>query len=285
VSPSTKAGAYTKAAQLPDATREATGDLILLLADNKRVLGMRYSDWILGAPSVEAGIACSAMAQDEWGHSRILYAMLRDFGLDPGGLEHDRDSAEYRNSELIDSPTDGWPTLLALNLLLDTALSIQFDALGASRFEPLHYKVRKLLEEERFHFEHARGWVTRLCGTEAGRDALRSAFEPVWVACLRWFGPADDPLGVALASGEITDAGPDELRQRWLGRVGPVVHEAGLGLAQPAGDSWSSTLEVEWDDWDSRARRPARNAGASSGPDAATLASVRGDKNRSMLLD
>lgn len=285
MSPSTKAGAYTKAAQLPDATREATGDLILVLADNKRVLGMRYSDWILGAPSVEAGIACSAMAQDEWGHSRILYAMLRDFGIDPGGLEHDRDASAYRNSELIDSPTDGWPTLLAINLLLDTALSVQFDALGASRFEPLHYKVRKLLEEERFHFEHARGWVSRLSGTEAGREALQQAFEPVWRACLRWFGSEDDPLGNALAAGDITDAGPQELRQRWLDRVGPVVHEAGLGLAEQAGDSWKSTVEVGWDGWDSVSRRPTRDGDASSGPDAATLASVRGDKNRSMLLD
>lgn len=281
---STRAGAYTKASQLPDDARAATGDLILVLADNKRVLGMRYSDWILGAPSVEAGIACSAMAQDEWGHSRILYAMLRDFDLDPKSLEHDREATEYRNSDLIDSPTDGWPGLLALNLLFDTALSVQFDALGASRFEPLHYKVRKLLEEERFHFEHARGWVNRLSGTDVGRDALRQAFEPVWSTCLRWFGPSDDPLGTALVAAEITDAGPDELRRRWLARVGPVVHEAGLGLAEADGDSWSTTVTPEWSDWDSSARRSNRDGGA-SGPDATTLASVRGDKNRSMLLD
>jgi phenylacetate-CoA oxygenase PaaI subunit len=279
-----KTDVWAKAAQLPDEARVATSDLILILADNKRVLGMRYSDWILGAPSVEAGIACSAMAQDEWGHSRILYSMLRDFELDPVHLEHDRDANEYRNCELIDSPADGWPRLIALNLLLDTAMSVQFDALGASRFEPLHYKVRKLLEEERFHFEHARGWVSRLSGTEAGRSALREAFEPVWGSCLRWFGPADDPLAAALANAGITDAGADELRRRWLGRVGPVVHDAGLGLAEPDGEDWSSAVAVEWADWDSSVRRPARNGG-SAGPDAATLASVRGDKNRNLLLD
>ena len=38
--------------------------LILVLADSKRLLGMRYGQWILGA-----GLgcdACAAMAQDEW---------------------------------------------------------------------------------------------------------------------------------------------------------------------------------------------------------------------------
>ncbi len=201
-----KGDVWAKADQLPEEVRTATGDLILILADNKRVLGMRYSDWILGAPSVAAGIACSAMAQDEWGHGRIFYSMLRDFDFDPGYLEHEREASEYRNSELIDTPTDGWPGLIAVNLLLDTAMSVQFDALGASRFEPIHYKVHKLLEGERFHFEHARGWTTRLTATDAGRDVMREAFEPVWVSCLRWFGPADDPLGAVLSDAGITDA-------------------------------------------------------------------------------
>ena len=30
---------------------------VLGLADTKRILGIRYSDWLLGAPSIEAGIA------------------------------------------------------------------------------------------------------------------------------------------------------------------------------------------------------------------------------------
>ena len=139
-------------------------------------------------------------------------------------------------------------------------MSVQFDALGASRFEPIHYKVHKLLEEERFHFEHARGWTARLTATDAGRDVMREAFEPVWVSCLRWFGPADDPLGAVLSNAGITDASPDELRQRWLDRVGPVVHEVGLGLAEPAGDGWSSIVAPEC----TYSSRPACSGGHST---------------------
>ena len=75
---------------LPEPVREALAATLLSLADNKRVLGMRYGEWILGAPTLEAGIACSAMAQDEWGHARILYATLKEFEFEPNVLEHER---------------------------------------------------------------------------------------------------------------------------------------------------------------------------------------------------
>ena len=77
---------FKSADELSNPVREALAATLLSLADNKRILGMRYGEWILGAPTLESGIACSAMAQDEWGHGRILYATLKDFGLDPGVL-------------------------------------------------------------------------------------------------------------------------------------------------------------------------------------------------------
>ncbi len=269
---------YAHASELPEEVRSHLADLLLVLADNKRLLGIRYADWILGAPSVEAGIACSAMAQDEWGHGRIVYAMLKDFGLNPDQLEHERDSADYRNSELLDRPAETWPDLLAVNLLLDAALSVQFEAMQASRFEPIHYKVRKLLEEERFHFEHGRGWTTRLAETEKGREAMQSAFEPVWRSSLRWFGPPDDPQGAALAEAGVTSRDPEGLRARWLDRVRPVVSGAGLELPEEEADEAG---ESTWGDWSSAMRRPA----GGEGPDPDTLARVRGDRNRALLMD
>ncbi|MFQ5746950.1 MAG: Phenylacetic acid catabolic protein [Gemmatimonadota bacterium] len=272
---------FASAADLPEALRGHLGSLLLVMADNKRLLGMRYSEWILGAPTLEAGISCSAMAQDEWGHSRILYAMLKDFGEDPGHLEHEREAEAYCGSELLDSAAGTWAELLALNLLLDAALTVQFEALLSSRFEPLHYKMRKLLEEERFHAGHGRGWVTRLAETDAGRDALRSAFAPAWTSCLRWFGREDSEIVGALLEAGIVDADPNELRRRWLSAVGPAVADARLGLVE-ADESGHprSTRAPDWEDWD-----PARRRAATGGPDASTLARVRGDLNRALLLD
>lgn len=271
---------FPTAADLPAEVRDHLRDLLLSLADNKRLLGMRYSDWILGAPSVEAGIACSAMAQDEWGHARIVYAMLKDFALDPSALEHEREAEEYHSSELLDAPVESWPELLALNLLLDTALSVQFEAMESSRFEPIHYKARKLLDEERFHFEHARGWVARLAIADAGREALRDALGSAWQACIRSFGPTDDPLGNTLADAGVTSSRPDELRAQWLERIGPVVDAAGLALAERDSGGWVSSIDVDWADSSAERRRKA-----DGGPDPDTLARVRGDRNRALLMD
>jgi len=275
------AAGFRTADDVPEELRADLKALLLSLADNKRLLGMRYAEWLLGAPTLEAGIACSAMAQDEWGHSRILYAMLKDFGEDPGQLEHQREADQYLNSELLDKPPGEWTGLVVLNLLLDAALSVQFESLKDSRFEPLHYKVRKVLEEERFHFEHGRGWIARIAQTSAGREVLEEALTPVWISCLRWFGVPDGELIARLADAGVADAGPDQLRARWLDRVGPIVHEAGLGLAeQDEGGAWSSTVELDWSDWDGRRRR---SGGGSLNSE--TLAGVRGDKNRTMLMD
>ena len=268
---------FRAAADLSGAQRDALAGVLLSLADNKRILGMRYGEWILGAPTLEAGIACSAMAQDEWGHGRILYATLKDLGHDPNQLEHERTAEEYLSSELLDAPVHQWPDLLALNLLFDAALSVQVQALMDSRYEPIHYKTRKLLEEERFHFEHGRGWAIRLSETSAGKAALTQSFRQALGPCLQWFGRPDSGYGEVLHTAGIMSRRPEQLRADWLAQVIPVLAEAGLEeLAREA----EAGAALDWTDWSAERRRSG-----GGGPDAETLARIRGDRNRSMLMD
>lgn len=87
---------------LDESGRVALTRLILTLADSKRLMGIRYSDWLLGAPSIETGIAASSMAQDEWGHARLLYAMLKDLEIDPVPVERDRPAEAYASVAALD---------------------------------------------------------------------------------------------------------------------------------------------------------------------------------------
>src|SRR3954467_13207859 len=132
-----------KATDLAPETRTSVRDLLLVLADTKRILGMRYAEWILGAPELEAGIACASMTQDEWGHARLLYALLKDFGDDVDVVEHGRQPSQYANMQLLDHAPSSWPELVAINVLADGALSLQLEALGNSTYIPLRQRVQK----------------------------------------------------------------------------------------------------------------------------------------------
>ncbi|MGH7477521.1 MAG: 1,2-phenylacetyl-CoA epoxidase subunit PaaC [Longimicrobiales bacterium] len=248
--------------------RDALRDLILCLADSKRLLGMRYAQWILGAPELEAGIACASMAQDEWGHARLLYALLRDFGDDVDRLEHGREPHEYCSMAALDREPADWSELVALNALADTALSVQFEALRDAAYAPLRQRVEKLLEEERFHAAHGAAWARRLAGAgQPAREGVVRAIDALHPQLLDWFGP-DSPRADLLVSAGIVDAGPSELRRRYEQRVSAML----AGLAAP--------VEPDLSDFDERRRRPGHGA-----PDAETIRRVRGDKNRAFLMD
>ena len=132
--------------------------LILRLADSKRLMGIRYSDWILGAPSLETGIATSSMTQDEWGHARLFYAMLKQLGDDPVVAEHDRAAEEYGNLGILDAPAEDWATLVSAMVIADGALSAALRGFATGTFEPAANRVPKMLSEEEFHVSLGKAW-------------------------------------------------------------------------------------------------------------------------------
>ena len=231
----------------------ATRDLILVLADTKRLLGTRYAEWILGAPELETGIACASMAQDEWGHARLLYALLKEFGDDVDKLEHGREAPDYRNHELLDSAPSSWPELVVLNALLDTAITTQLEALTESEHAPLRQRVGKLIEEEHFHSAHGIAWARRLATTHAGKQAFEQAVQAALPVIARWFG-----------------AQADAMRERWYTRIAPAI--TSLAIERPR--------TIDFHDFNESTRRVS-----SRGPDPETIARIRGDKNRAFLMD
>lgn len=268
----TNAKSAKSAKSTKDGVAAEVRDLILALADSKRLLGYRYAEWMLGAPELETGIALSSMAQDEWGHARLLYALLKDVE-DVDALEHGRQPMEYRNVAVLDEPTASWADTVALMALVDVALSVQFDALRSSSYEPLRQRVEKLLEEERFHAAHGAAWLRRLAsGTDASRAAMRKAAERVMEPVLQWFG-RDEGVAGALAEDGVVNAGPSSLRKRFLERVSPLLQE--VGLRDAYGDE-----SPDFGGFDEGRRRTG-----GGGPDASTIERIRGDRNRAFLMD
>jgi len=120
---------------------------ILTLADSKRLLGIRYSDWVLGAPSLESNIAAASMAQDEWGHARLLYALLKGVGESPREIEHERPAEAYASVDELDSPLEDWAEVVAAMVVVDGVLTAALASFAAGSYEPARARIPKMITE------------------------------------------------------------------------------------------------------------------------------------------
>ena len=220
--------------------------LVLSLADNKQLLGLRYAEWATRAPSLEADIAAAAMGLDDLGHSRVLYGCLEPLGEDPRGPERESDPASHHALPYFDAPWTSWPQFVAANAVLDTAFSVMIEACVEGDVEVLRARLRKMLSEERYHFLHGRSWL------KAGID--EAPLNEAWREALEWFGPPDGDVADLRHRGALS-MGPGELAVRL---------EERLERAAPR-------VEIDWSSWD-----PARRRGRPGSIDARTFGMLRG---------
>ncbi|MDX1492738.1 MAG: Phenylacetic acid catabolic protein [Longimicrobiales bacterium] len=248
--------------------RSALRRLILTMADSKRLMGIRYSDWLLGSPSIETGIATSSMAQDEWGHARLLYAMLKDLGDDPVPVEHDRAPEEYASIGALDEEMPDWAALVAAMVLVDGALTVALGSFADGGFEPAGARIPKMLAEEEFHASLGAAWYKRLADSEGeARGLLADATRAMLPEVLSWVGADDAPARTMVEAGVIGSA--SERLQTFRARVRDVVALVDVDVdAAEAAEGWDS----------GRGRTPGH-------PDEHAVERARGDRNRALFVE
>src|SRR5207253_10987686 len=134
---------------------------------------MRYAEWCIAAPSLEADIAAAARGRDDIGHSRVLYGSLRELGTADGP-----DEEAYSNVPYLDRAWTDWTQFVAANAVLDSAFSIMIEALVNGNVEVLRSRLRKMLQEERYHYLQGRSWM---------REAKAAgAIDQAWRATAGW---------------------------------------------------------------------------------------------------
>jgi phenylacetate-CoA oxygenase PaaI subunit len=204
--------------------QEELARLIASLADNKRFLGERYAEWCTAAPTLESAVAAAAMAQDEIGHARSFYPLLQDVaGASPETEPETR--KEYAAVEFLREPFESWTDFVAANFVFDTALTVLLESARDSSIKGLAQRARRILEEEPLHWLHAEGWVRRLTLRVPNvREALRSSINRIEPQVLQWFDVATPDL---VRDGVLAE-GPEELRDRYRARTGPVLEAGGI---------------------------------------------------------
>lgn len=241
---------------------------ILRLADSKRLMGIRYSDWNLGAPTVETGIAMSSMTQDEWGHARLLYAMLKELDVDPVKIEHDRSAEEYANIRSVDEAFPDWAAAVAAIVIVDGALSTAIAAFSRGSFEPAQSRCAKMVLEEEFHVSMGAAWYRRLAASsDEAKALLRQATDRFLPDALAWLGSEDEASRLLVHAG-VTEPGA-QLVTTFKDAVREALALGGLDVdAVTPADGWDAV----------RGRGPGQ-------PDEDTVGRARGDRNRALLVE
>jgi 1,2-phenylacetyl-CoA epoxidase catalytic subunit len=219
------------------------GTMVASLADNKASLGRRYAEWAVSAPTLESAVAAAAMAQDELGHARSTYPVLKTLGL----AESDTGTGD-RHLPLLDQEFPDWTTFIAANLVIDGALTTFVLACEASTVTQLSQRAKKIMQEEGSHRVHAEAWTRRICrAADPNTESFVRSVEDRWSEIQAWLGP-DEQVGAAAALREglidQTPAGQRDSLRAWL-----IDLFAAEGVA-PKFDEMT-----DWSTWDPDRRR------------------------------
>jgi len=204
---------------------------------------MRYAEWCIAAPTLEADIAAAAMGLDDIGHSRVLYGSLRELGTPDAAGD---DGASYANVPFLDQPWRDWSEFVAANAVLDGAFTLMMEALANGNVDVLRTRLKKMLQEERYHTLHGRSWMREV--------NVGTALERAWRESLEWIGPEDSDV--------------DELH-----RAGRLAHGVGdlRRLLEDRLDIKAPPSGLEWGGWE-----PIRRRTQPGGIDQATLDMLQG---------
>ena len=259
---------YETTKDLDEATKAALHRLLRAIADTKLLLGYHYGEWTFGTPVLEAAVANCSLAQSELGHLRLLDGILKKFfGDDPDALLADRDPEAFANVRYLDHDLAGWTECVAMNAVVDFAITTLLNTMHDSSFRPVRQSVDKMLDEERYHVHHGRGWLRTWAarGDEEGA-ALSAQVGAALAHVAEWFGPAGEADDEALVAAGIKTSTNADILEVVRAEIDRLASDVGLSLPEAKAADFSS--------WTPESRRIGPD-----GPEAEILSHLRGDRN------
>lgn len=213
---------------MEDPRKKAVEELLIKMADDLLILGHRHSEWIGLGPVLEEDIVFASIAQDKVGQAWTLYQLLHtDFATpDPDVFGFLRKPQEYKCSHFVEYPNGEYDFSLIRHFLYDHADFLRYQMLQESTYEPIKGIAKKFCSEIKYHILHADVWVKQLGrGTEESSLRLQRSLEHALPLALGLFEPS--PYEQILIEEGIF-GGEDELRQRWLESIEPILTAAEL---------------------------------------------------------
>jgi ring-1,2-phenylacetyl-CoA epoxidase subunit PaaC len=216
----------------PDDPRLA---LVLSIADDELVIGHRHAHWTGVAPTLEADLAFSSLAQDEMGHAATFYAVAEELtGKDEDTLALGRPPEGYRHAVLLEQEPGDWAFTLVRQHAYDLFDQLRLEVLTDSADASITGVLPPVVREERLHRAHARAWLTRVGqGPADARALVEAAARQVLLLAGGLFEPVEGEASL-VADGTLP-VPTAELWDRWLARM--AEDYAAFGLADALGSA------------------------------------------------
>jgi ring-1,2-phenylacetyl-CoA epoxidase subunit PaaC len=232
------------------ATRDATAELLLTLADDEFVLGFWDSEWTGIAPMLEEDVATSSIAQDEIGHAKAWYELIASLTDDDADrIAFGREPEAYRHAALLNHPRTDWAFTVVRRFLYETADALRLEVLSASSDPAIAGLAGKMRREETYHLLHGMAWMRRLAENPETRPRVEAALTRLWPDAQALFTPlaGEDRL---LSSGILAED-LATTRGRWHDRVRAELTSLGLPAlntvaAAPVDGRTTRTDDFRW---------------------------------------
>ncbi|WP_010677548.1 Phenylacetic acid catabolic protein [Bacillus timonensis] len=127
------------------------------IADNKFILGDRLVEVGISGPTLEGTLSSIAMAQQELGHSRLLYRWVSDLTGIKSEVKHQTGKAFQQNVQI-----GNWIELIAGLYVTNVAVDLVMKAMIEANNPNVNPPFTKMLKEQQEHLIYSQSWCEQL---------------------------------------------------------------------------------------------------------------------------
>ncbi|MEH7235674.1 Phenylacetic acid catabolic protein [Bacillus sp. JJ1562] len=127
------------------------------IADNKFILGDRLVEIGISGPTLEGTLSSIAMAQQELGHSRLLYRWVSDLSGVKSEVKDQTGKAFQQNVEI-----GNWIELIAGLYVTNVAVDLVMKAMIEANNPNVNPPFTKMLKEQQEHLIYSQSWCEQL---------------------------------------------------------------------------------------------------------------------------
>jgi 1,2-phenylacetyl-CoA epoxidase catalytic subunit len=165
-------------------------ELAETIADNKYVLGDRLVEIGISGPTLEATLSSIAMAQQELGHSRLIYRWAFDLKGINGNIVEIKDQTGKAFSTNVD--ISNWIELIAGLYTTNIAIDLVMRAIIEADHPNSNPPFSKMLKEQNEHIVYSKSWCKQLLQDKGSIPTrFKQALERAAIDAVEWLNKVE----------------------------------------------------------------------------------------------